>query len=95
MNISFVKLETEECENCDLQTQHMQVAHRQQNALEPDGLYIYPQLCKTYMEFNQHQPASDNVECNKGKRRTKFCCPRTLYLSVVMQKVAMMPHMAG
>ena len=41
MNISFVRLGTEECEDCGLQTQHIEVAHRGENALEPNGVYFH------------------------------------------------------
>ena len=97
MNISFVRLGTEECEDCDLQTQHIEVAHRGENALEPNGVYIYPQLCEICIKFNKHQAAANSVraEYEEDKQRTKLCDPGTLYVSVDMQKVVMLPRMPG
>ena len=41
MNISFVTLVTEECEQCGIQAQHMEDDHSAHNALEPDGVCIH------------------------------------------------------
>ena len=97
MNISFVRLGTEECEDCDLlQTQHIEVAHRGENAA-PNGVYIYPQLCEICLKFNKHEAAANSVraEYEEDKQRTKLCDPGTLYVSVDMQKVVMLPRMPG
>ena len=97
MTISFVKLGTEECEQCDIQAQHMEGAHSAHKALEPDGVWIFPKLCKTCLEFNKHKDAGDSTrsEYEKDKQINRFCSPGTLYLSADMQVVVMMPRMPG
>ena len=71
-------------------------AHSAHNALEPDGVWIFPKLCKTCLEFNKHKAAADSTksEYEKDKQINRFCSPGTLYLSADMQ-VVMMPRMPG
>ena len=92
MNISFVRLGTEECEDCDLQTQHIEVAHRGEKCVRnTNGVYTYPQLCEICIKFNKHQAAANSVraEYEEEKQRTKTLrpsskCKKCLILSTFL-----------
>ena len=48
LKVSFAKLGCEDCEVCDAQKEHMKVHTSTENALEPDGVCIYPAICATW-----------------------------------------------
>ena len=61
LNVSFAKLGCEDCEVCDAQKEHMKVHTSTENAMEPDGVCIFPEICVTCNKFNEHDAAIDSV----------------------------------